>query len=252
MQIEERLQYESFAGLFGLWADRFKPFIESKDMFDIYQKLKTDAKKEIIVPNSDAVFRSFATSNPSNLKVVWYLMDPYPRRYKNKANQATGIPMDCSNSPDGKLQPSLENFYDSMSSNIKKRVTYSPNLEYLLNQGIMLLNSDLTCKLNKTSSHEKLWESFQKYFLEEVLSGFTGIIYVLSGKASLNMEKYINPLGNYIIKTEHPAAASHKHTEWDCKDVFTTINKILKANNGEESQILWDKRDWDADNEPPF
>ena len=33
----ERLNYEEFCVLFGEWAERFKPFIEGKEMFDIYQ-----------------------------------------------------------------------------------------------------------------------------------------------------------------------------------------------------------------------
>ncbi len=242
----DKLIFEDFAPLLGEWADRFRPFIESQEMFDIYQTLKNE--KEVIVPSSDVTFRSFANTSPRNLKSVWFLMDPYPRRYKGGVNQATGIPMDCTNSPDGKLQPSLEIFYETMSKDLGKKVEQTPDLRYLLNQGVMLLNSDLTCKLNKTNSHDKLWEPFMKFFLEEVLSGFTGIIYVLSGNVSHRLEKYINPLGNYIYKIEHPAAASHTHKDWNNKNIFNLTNKILKANNNES--ITWDAKDYDQ--EPPF
>ena len=84
-----RLNFNDFEGQFGDWADSFRPFIESKEMWEIYQTLKSDG--EIIVPNSDVVFRSFLMSKPWNIKTVWYLMDPYPKRYRNKANQATGL-----------------------------------------------------------------------------------------------------------------------------------------------------------------
>lgn len=87
----ERLNYEEFCGLFGEWAERFKPFIEGKEMFDIYQKLKSDSQKERIVPNSNNTFRAFSTCSPNNLKVIFYMMDPYAKRYKNKAYQATGL-----------------------------------------------------------------------------------------------------------------------------------------------------------------
>jgi uracil DNA glycosylase len=133
-------------------------------------------------------------------------MDPYCRRYRDGKLQATGIPMDCSNSPDGKLQPSLTKFYDTMSKELGHKVQYSPSLKYLLEQGCMLLNSDLTVKLNKTQSHEGLWRPFMKYFFEEILTSYPGMIYVLAGKASQALERYINPLGNYIFKVEHPAA----------------------------------------------
>jgi len=70
-----QLDYNDFAGKFGAWAELFKPFIESKDMFDIYEKIKEDAKKEVILPDSDNTFKVFAKTIPEDIKVVWYLMD---------------------------------------------------------------------------------------------------------------------------------------------------------------------------------
>lgn len=245
-----KLNYDDFCGMFGLWGELFMPFIESEEMYDIYQKLKEDAKKEIIVPDSDNVFRAFSCTDPKDIKSIWYMMDPYPKRYRNRAFQATGIAMDCSNAPDGKLQPSLEKFYEGIEKDLGKRVEWSPNLEYLLHQGVMLTNTDLTCKLNKSGSHRKLWEPFQKYFLEEVMGSYSGIIYVLAGKESHRMEKFIMPVGNYIFKIDHPVTASYSNTDWDCKNVFTKINRLLRENNNEH--IWWDKRDWEENNEPPF
>lgn len=236
-----KLDYKEFEGMFGKWAPKFKDFIEGEEMYQIYEKLKSE--NEVIVPSSDQTFNCFGLTDPAEVKVIFYLMDPYPRRYKNKANQACGVAMDCRNSPDDKIQPSLEIFYDAVSKDVGRRVEYSKSLDYLLTQGVMFLNTDLTCKLNKTSSHEGLWEPFQKYFLEEVMRSHTGMIYVLCGKASLRMEKYINPLGNYIFKLEHPAAAAHSHTDWQHKEIFKQINTILKQNNND--YIEWDKREFD-------
>lgn len=255
----DKLDFQTFIPKLGEWAPKFKPFIESKQMWDIMQTVKQDAFKEGVVPKSSDTFRAFATTRPCDIKVIFYLMDPYPRMYKEgKIPQATGIAMDCSNSPDRKLQPSLENWYDAIEKELNDNndpndmditINRSPSLQYLHEQGVMLLNTDLTCKLNKTSSHEGLWEPFQKYFLQEVVGADTQIIYVLCGKASLRMEKYINPFCR-IFKLTHPAAASHTHTDWDSKGVFTKINKILGDNNGDH--IFWNKDAWDAYKNPPF
>lgn len=243
--MEKRLNWDDFKDQFHeSWHVKIKPAIESEWMFDIYAKLKQDAQKEIIVPNSDSVFTVFKETKFEDVKSIWYLMDPYPRRYKDKTPQATGVAMDCRNSPDGKIQPSLDIFYGGISADLDKRVTYSPSLSYLGEQGVMLLNTDLTCKLNKTTSHEKLWEPFQKYFLEEVMGRKTGVIYVLAGKSSVRMEKYIFPPGNYIFKLEHPVAASHKGTIWDHQGIFTKTNQILQENNDE--YIFWNKYDWES------
>lgn len=246
----ERLDPETFREKLGLWFNKFKPFIESKDMWDIYQKIKEDAKYEIICPDSKDTFRSFTCSDPSTVRVVFYLMDPYPRKYKDGLMQATGIPMDCSNAKNSKLQPSLEVWYDTIDRELGQKVNRSPNLEYLLEQGVLLLNTELTVKLNKTESHQGLWNPFQKYFLEEVMYGTTGVIYVLCGKASHKMEKWINPLGNYIFKIDHPAFAARMRSEWDTGDIFLKINRLLKDNNNDI--ILWNKKTWQEYCTPPF
>jgi len=238
----EKLDYNEFVPLLGSWAELFKPFIEGEECFKIYEKLKSE--KEKIVPNSDSTFRAFAESYPDTIKQVWYLMDPYPRRYKDKSNQATGIPLDCSNSVEMKMQPSLEQWYKAMKKDVGK-VEESLSLSYLLEQGVLLLNTDLTCKLNKTASHVGLWEPFQRYFLEEIMGKKSGIIYVLAGKASERMEKYIQPLGNYIWKCEHPMAAEHKHTDWDCKKIFSRTNKLLEEHK--KTPIIWDSAKYTND-----
>ena len=158
--------------------------------------------------------------------------------------------MDCSNSPDGKIQPSLEKWYEAIEDCYDIKVRKDKSLEYLHQQGVMMLNSDLTCKKDKTGSHEGLWHPFQEYFLKEVMYGTTGVVYVLCGKESKKMAKYINPLGNHIISLEHPAAASHKNSVWKHQNVFKTINRILKDNNNYE--IMWNPSDWENYITPPF
>lgn len=253
-QPSPKLKYESFAPKLGEWAEKFKPFIESKEMWDIMQRIKKDGDIDVIVPKSSDTFRAFSTISPRDLKVVFYLMDPYPRIYKggdkkNPIYQATGIAMDCSNSPDGTLQPSLENWYDGISKELGVPVVRSKSLEYLHEQGVMLLNTDLTCIKDRTQSHEGVWEPFQKYFLQEVVGWDTHLIFVLCGKSSLRMEQYINPFCK-IFKLSHPAAASHTHTDWDSKGVFMNINRILKENN--TRPIYWNKADWEDYKQPPF
>lgn len=267
--MEKKMKFETFREPLGLWADKMRPFIEGEKMWDIYQRLKADAKSQKIVPNSTDTYRAFKMCEPRNIKVIFYLQDPYPRLYKSGEPQATGIAMDCRNTPDGKkLQPSLDLWYDAIDRFLEKDEEYpdgiermdkprrcerTPNLDYLHEQGVMLLNTDLTCKVDRTASHKGVWKEFQKYFLTEVMTNHTGIIYVLCGEASLAMEEFINPLGNYIFKVEHPAAASHRGDEvWRDQDIFAKINRIIVDNNGKYDRIWWDKKDWDFYKEPPF
>lgn len=249
-QVEKKMCYDEFEGSLGDWAPHFRPFIEGEKMYDIYQRIKKDAERERILPTSDNTYRAFKTTRYGQVKVIFYLMDPYPRVYKGGIPQATGIAMDCSNSPDGKIQPSLEKWYDAIEDSYQKPITRDPSLEYLHEQGVMMLNTDLTCKKDKTASHEGLWEPFQAYFLREVMYGTVGVVYVLCGKSSQRMKKYINPLGNYIIELEHPAAASHKQTMWKYDNIFKRINTLLKDDG--KFEIMWDSTDWHTYSDPPF
>jgi uracil-DNA glycosylase len=240
--ITKKLDFDgSFKESLGKWAELFRPFIEGPEMYQIYQRLKEDGKKEIICPASENTFRAFQTTDPDQVNVVFLLADPYPRRYKDGTLQSTGIAMDCSNSPTGEIQPSLEKFYDGIERDLGGRVEKSPSLLYLQEQGVMMLNTDLTCKLNKTGSHTRLWEPFQKFFLETVM-GSERVIYVLCGKSSHRMDRYIYPPANWIFKLEHPAAAAHDDVEWDHQNIFTNINKILRSEN--KSIITWDPKEW--------
>lgn len=248
-ELVQKLDFQDFEQKLGLWADKFKPFIESKEMYDLYQKIKEDAIEERIVPAASNTFRAFSTMNPVDLKVIFFLQDPYPRFYRGGIPQATGIAMDCSNSPRGDIQPSLKKWYEAIETDLGQKVVKSPNLLYLHEQGVMMLNTDLTCKVNKTGSHEGLWKPFQKYFLEEVLRSHPGIIYVLCGKSSHLLRSFIAPF-SHVFELEHPSHANRHNREWEHKGIFNVIDRILIENKG--FPIYWDKKEWEAYKEPPF
>jgi uracil DNA glycosylase len=277
--MEKRMNFQTFEEPLGDWAPKLKPFIEGEEMWDLYQKIKADSKTDMIVPRSPETFRAFKSCRLADLKVVFFLQDPYPRLYKNGVPQACGIAMDCRNSPDGKIQPSLELWYDAVDRYLQgkdyqlpdgygipeearikhgipttiKKAERTGNLDYLHEQGVILLNTDLTCKMGKTGSHEGYWRPFHKYLLSEVLGSHTGMIYVLCGKTSHTMEEFINPLGNYIFKVEHPMAAGHRGDDiWRDDNIFAKINKLLIENHGKQYQVWWDRGDWEFFKDPPF
>jgi len=236
------MEYKKFSDALCRWGPKFKRFIESEDMDKIYHKLKSDSKVgKKLTPDSKDTFRVFCEVPPEKLRVVWFLQDPYPS-IKNGELVATGVALDCSRTK--VLQASLEIFYDSMERELANGMDLGmikdPSLDHLLKQGIMLINSDLTCEVGKSGSHEGLWKPFMRYFIEEILNKEErGLIFVLSGKSSQRLEKYINPLQHYIFKTSHPASAAYLGKNWDSEGIFGKINNILKQNNGEEYQIDW-------------
>lgn len=246
-----KLNKEHFKERMGEWWKYFEPLFDKTDvMEELFDHLKTLGLTKRICPESKNTFRSFQTMSPKNLKAIFVALDPYPT-IKNKVVIANGIAMDCSNT--GILQPSLEKWYEGIegeySDGMDLQMVKDPSLEFFINQGVMFFNTALTVEQGKTGSHTELWQNFMKYFYYEVMNTFTGMIYILAGKESHKMEKWIDPLANYIFKIEHPSFAARQYREWKTEGIFKKINYILRNNNGPESEINWINL---GNNEPPF
>lgn len=241
MSINTILNWEKFEPKFGKWSRFIKPFFDEGGFDPIYQQLKQDTKEgHVITPKSENTFRFLEKVDPDNLKCIIIGMDSYPSRYRNGEFQATGIAFDCSNSPDGKIQPSLEAMYGGLERDLGITIKRTSNLNYLCEQGVMLANRGITCKLEKTGSHIELWNPFWQFFLEDVVCVyFPGIPFVLLGKDAQQLKRHIFAIGNPIFELAHPSYAARNDEPWETKGVFSAINKIVKDNNTEH--IYWDE-----------
>lgn len=87
-----KMKKELFKPLLGDWYKYFESYLESKELYDIYQKLQKDSYsgKEIF-PYCENTFKAFELCNPNNLKLVILSQDPYPGvYYDTKIPHATG------------------------------------------------------------------------------------------------------------------------------------------------------------------
>lgn len=255
LPVEEKLDFATFKPLLGEWARYFKPFIESKQAWDIYQRLKEDSKKGAkIFPTSNSTYRAFQMTPPDKLQVLLYGSDPYVGRYKDGKPQATGMALDCSNAPDGKCQPSLVAFWQGLAKEYDEKPQYEPDLSFLAIQGVLLTNRALTAEYQKIGKHNDWWDDFQQFFLQEVIQPFfPGIPIIFMGKDAAKLQKWVFNLSNPSFVIEHPSYAARTGQDWDTKNVFHRVNEIIKQNNGEIFQIDWNKKHFeDRLNEVPF
>lgn len=226
------MTWEKFKELFHeSWHVKIRPFIESKECDDIYEFLKKESKRgKKIAPLSPNVYRCFKETPLDDVKVVMIGMCPY-HTFIDGSPVADGLLMGCSVT--GKLQPSLEKFYEGVEKDVYNGLnlhyTKKPDVSYLAKQGVLMLNAALTTEMNKAGSHIKLWEPFTKYLLEEVLAP-TGVPYIFLGKDASVYERYLPPF-SWSFTLSHPASASYKQSDWDTEGVFTKISKILRDNN---------------------
>jgi uracil-DNA glycosylase len=215
-----------------------RPFIESEECDKIYAFLKAESKRgKKVAPLSMHVWRCFLETPLTDLKVVMMGMAPY-HTLKNNAPVADGLLMGCSITE--QLQPSLEQYYTAVekefSDGLNLEMIKSPDVSYLAQQGVLMLNASLTVEINKAGSHMDVWEPFIKYLFEEVINHL-GVPILFLGKDAAKYKKYTGIFA-HVFELSHPASASYKGTDWDTEGVFSKIDILLEENNGFTVQWL--------------
>ena len=216
------------------WANKLKGFIQSSDFDKILQTLYNEREdgKRFTPPLKD-VFKAFEECPEKDLKIVFIGQDPYPQ-----LGVADGMAFSCGVTM--KPQPSLRNMFEAIEETVYQGFpTYQdPNLTRWANQGVLLLNTALTCQVDKIGSHYNIWNEFVMYVFDMLNFTNSGLIFVLLGAKAQELESIIGP-NHYILKASHPASAAYTKTTWDCKNIFLRANDIIEANNGKTHTINW-------------
>jgi uracil DNA glycosylase len=232
------MKWESFKDQFHeSWHNKMQPFIESKECDEIYKHLKERSKKgHRIAPSSSVTFRCFWETPLTDVKAVVMGYCPY-HSFVDGYPVADGLALGCSVT--GRLQPSLESFYEGIEGELYKGMNLnfikSPDVTYLTSQGILMCNAALTTEKDKAGSHMKIWEPFTKYLLSEVLEK-TGAPVLFLGKEAAKYQRNV-ALFTHSFVVDHPAFAARTRTIWDTKGAFKKMNTIIKENHGIE--INW-------------
>lgn len=212
---------------FGRWMK----VIDKQEMGKVLNTLRT-MRHDKLCPAYTDIFRAFELCPYEICNVVFLGQDPYPQ-----PGVATGI---CFGNKPGtvELSPSLEVLKEGC---INYEIPHGPidfdvTLESWAKQGILMLNSALTCEVGKVNSHTMLWRPFIAKLLKNLSIYEPGMIYVLFGSKAQTFKPYINAQFNDIIEVEHPAyfARTNKIMPYS---VFTDVNRILKYKCG--TTIEW-------------
>lgn len=250
------MNYEKVQKEFGTWAPKLKPFIESEEMDKIFAFLKQRAKDGFVIcPHHTDVFRAFRECDYNNLKCVIVGKDPYPW-IKNGNYAADGLAF--SNSHTGQLEPSLKMIYDAWEDDLAQgfdlKMRRNPDLSYLAKQGVLLLNSSLTCEQNHIGVHAPfvdgktqiyIWKPFIEFLLDEILNQYDRTIFIFMGADAQKYSKIPVPFHHHVFEVEHPAAGARNSRPWNHQNVFSRVNAILRANNGPAYEIKWFQSDGD-------
>ena len=203
---------------FGDWLN----VIDVKELLNVVNKINNIIKVKPIVPEYKDIFKAFTLCSRGDCKIIFIGQDPYPQK-----GVATGI-LFGNKEDTQELSPSLEIIKEAA---IDYTIPHPPikfdvTLESWGRQGILMLNSALTCEMNKVGSHTMLWRPFMCKLLQNLSNTNPGLVYVLFGQQAQTFEPYINKNLNSIIKVHHPAYFARTNTSmphW----IFTELNKMM-------------------------
>jgi uracil-DNA glycosylase len=179
-------------------------------------------------PRISEAFNGILTCPVNNVKVLIIGQDPYPQK-----GVADGIAFSCSKTK--KEQPSLKHIFNEVEKLYPEGYDRDPNLQKWTRQGIIMLNTALTCRVGDIGSHYHIWKGFTAFFLEYLNRSNKDCITVLLGKKAEEWSKYVN--NHDVIKVSHPASAAYTGGNWDSNNLFETINKKLQKLG--KKPIIW-------------
>lgn len=171
-------------------------------------------------PRRENIFNAFNLTSFEAVKVVILGQDPYHTLWS-----AMGLSFSIPNN--SRLQPSLRNIFKEIESDtgIKRSNT---DLSDWGNQWVLLLNSVLTVRSGKPTSHSwKWWEIFTDSIITNLSMKWEGIIFVLWGNYAIAKSSLIDITKHYIIKSSHPSPFS-AHRGFFGSRPFSRINHILR------------------------
>lgn len=225
------------------WTELFSDFIKSPKMDDIYKRLRKDKDNNKIFPLSENTYKAFQMVKPEDVTLIMMSMEPYSgENYKDKSPQANGLCLDCTNNPEGKLQPSLVSFWEGLAKfyNLPYDEYYkTKSLGHLAQQGVLLVNRSLTVCKGKIESHIGLWDDFWKFFFEDIMRKYPHVPVLLLGEHAKYAKRWIFPMTHPTFELSHPSAAARNSTDWETDGKFELINNYIRNEKGAEKAITW-------------
>jgi uracil-DNA glycosylase len=211
------------------WCDLLSTniLVDLHRTLELIRVLRADA---IIYPQPDDVLRLFRMLKIEDVKVVILGQDPY-----FTPDLANGLAFGCATGFSPSLKVIVHTMMrDTVTSKLSENT--HPNLEYLVKQGVFLLNSILTVEKDKPLSHVDVgWQKFTNAIIS-LISNKTNAIFLLWGNEAQTKGGLLKPT-SIVMTAAHPAYAAREKTKWDCNH-FSKVNIELSKRNQKEIQWI--------------
>jgi len=192
----------------------------------LLNEIEVRLQGEDYLPATENVLKALSY-DPSLAKVLILGQDPYPNR-----EDAMGLAFSSARS-DGKLPASLKNIFQELSTDLEIPIPESGDLAPWCDQGVVLLNRVLTCRVGESDSHAALgWRSFT-YEVVKVLADLD-VVAILWGKSA----QEVSPLfsDDRLITSVHPSPLSAYRGFFGSRP-FSKANQLLVQS--ERTPVDW-------------
>ncbi|MBD5175087.1 MAG: uracil-DNA glycosylase [Bacteroidales bacterium] len=196
-----------------------KPYF--KDLTDF---VRAEYASKTIFPPAKRIFAAFDACPFDKVKVVILGQDPY-----HGPGQANGL---CfSVAPGVALPPSLLNIFKEMKSDLgfEGPIPAVGDLDYLAEQGVLLLNATLTVEAHRAGSHQNHgWETLTDAAIARLNELRSGIVFLLWGSYAIRKGALIDRSRHLVLTSPHPSPLS-AHRGFFGNHHFSTANQYLQS-----------------------
>lgn len=198
---------------FGDWTE----VINRRELSKVIRWLST-VDNSLLCPSKKDIFRAFSVCPYHQCNVICLGQDPYPQ-----PGVATGILFgNKAETPESLLSPSLKVVKRAVSADS----AFDNTMEAWARQGILMINTALTCVQNRIGSHVHMWRPFISSLIENISWNRSDIIFLLFGSQAKSFTPYIH--GNPIVGESHPAYYARFGSDMP-GTAFDEVNSYLKS-----------------------
>lgn len=195
------------------------------------EELSAAYKEETVYPKKEEIFTALNLTPFNKVKVVIIGQDPY-----HGPNQAHGLSFSVKHGV--KTPPSLVNIYKELESDLGIAIPKDGNLEAWANQGVLMLNNQLTVIAGKPMSHKNIgWDKFTSKIIELLNEKRENLVFILWGAPAQKKAKAVDHKRHHIIHSVHPSPLSVYRGFYGSKP-FSKANSFLKSHS--IKPVNWD------------
>ncbi len=184
----------------------WKEILDQERVKPYYLKLKEFVDNEYehyrVFPPKQKIYRALSLTPFSSVKVVILGQDPY-----HNPEQAMGLAFSVPNGVD--LPPSLLNIFKEIENEYGKTMIRSGDLTYLAKQGVLLLNTVLSVRMNQPLSHQNRgYEILTDTLISKLNEDDSPKVFLLWGSKAISKRELITNPHHLILTSPHPSPLS--------------------------------------------